>query len=453
MPKSNVRILIVDDDVDVRTSAELFLGLYFSHVEGIEHPSLIQRYLTQQQVDVVLLDMNYQKGANTGKEGMYWLRFIRELNSEVEVLLMTAYADIQLAVEGLKAGAADYITKPWNNQKLLTAIRTIQPLRAQRLYQQEESKKSKAKAVTRLVGSSSVMQQLVRTVKKVAATEANVLILGENGTGKQVAAELIHQLSHRNQENFVHVDLGSLSSQLFESELFGYEKGAFTDAKTDKAGRFEEAEKGSLFLDEIGNIDGALQSKLLSALQNRKYNRVGARKSHDWNGRLICATNLNLVEAVRNGSFRQDLLYRINTITIEMPPLRARGNDILELAQFFLEKYARQYQKMKVKLSDSAQELMLVYPWPGNVRELQHCIERAVILSDADQIFAEDLNLQSTKVSKSINEPLETLNLNEMEKKLILQSIEKNRGNISKAAKDLGITRTALYRRMEKYDL
>lgn len=453
MPKSNVRILIVDDDVDVRTSAELFLGLYFTNVEGVEHPSLIQPYLTNQQVDVVLLDMNYQKGANTGKEGMYWLRFIRELNSEVEVLLMTAYADIQLAVEGLKAGAADYITKPWNNQKLLTAIRTIQPLRAQRLYQQEESKKNKAKAVTRLVGSSSVMQQLVRTVKKVAATEANVLILGENGTGKQVAAELIHQLSHRSIENFVHVDLGSLSSQLFESELFGYEKGAFTDAKTDKAGRFEEAENGTLFLDEIGNIDGSLQSKLLSALQNRTFNRVGAHKSNAWNGRLVCATNLNLQEAVRNGSFRQDLMYRINTITIEMPPLRARGNDIIELAQFFLDKYARQYHKTNVKLSDSAQELMLVYPWPGNVRELQHCIERAVILSDADQIFAEDLNLQSTKVSKSINEPLETLNLNEMEKKLILQSIEKNRGNISKAAKDLGITRTALYRRMEKYDL
>jgi DNA-binding NtrC family response regulator len=454
MPKGN--ILIVDDNKSVLSALDFLLTPGFDKVECLSSPNLLMSELRQNNYHLVLLDMNFKAGVNTGNEGIYWLNQVKENYPEISVVLITAYGDVELAVKALKAGATDFILKPWDNAKLLATVRSAIQLSLSRneINSLKQKEKELKKVINQdekyIIGSSPELMQVLKIVRKVAKTDTNVLITGENGTGKELIAREIHRLSSRNEEMLVNVDMGALSESLFESELFGHVKGAFTDARESRAGKFEVAGRGTLFLDEIGNLSFHLQAKLLAALQNRQITRIGSNQPVSVDIRLICATNKNLPELVEKGLFREDLLYRINTIQIEIPPLRERGNDILVLADFFLKKYAWKYDKQSLKLNNQAQEKLLKYNWPGNIRELEHSIEKAVILSENNVLKADDFFLRPVS---GIKTDADSLKLEEMEKRLILTALEKSPGNITAAADMLGITRQTLYNKMKKFGL
>jgi DNA-binding NtrC family response regulator len=452
MQKGN--ILIVDDNKSILSTLEILLSQEFQTITTLANPNQIPSVLGKSDYNLVILDMNFSAGVNTGNEGIYWLNKIREINPEVSVVMITAYGDIDTAVRALKAGASDFVLKPWENEKLLATLRLALQLnyskKEVKLLKERESqlKKEVTSGQKFIIGSSPKLVDVLRMAGKVAKTDANVLITGENGTGKELLAREIHRLSSRAGEVLVRVDVGSLSETLFESELFGHTKGAFTDAFENRQGKFETADKGTLFLDEIGNLSLLLQSKLLSAIETRKIVRIGSNQPIPVNIRLICATNRNLENMVSEGLFREDLLYRINTIQIELPPLRERGNDIVILAEFFLSKFTFKYKKPVIRLNQQAIEKLLSYSWPGNIRELQHTIEKAVILSDSSVLKPEDLYL---KLPSSFSGSGTTFaSLDEMEKQMIMQALEKNSGNFTAAAEQLGITRQTLYNRLKK---
>lgn len=451
-------VLVIDDDDDILLSARLFLKQHFRQVITCKSPKELNILLSRNEVDIILLDMNYQKGASDGREGLYWLDHILSIDKDYVVILMTAYGNVELAVQAIKKGATDFILKPWENEKLFATLSSASRLRQsnKKVKKLEKIHSSLQNDFNRqfenILGGSESIKQLQHTLLKVAPTDANVLILGENGTGKQVFAYELHKLSQRKNQIFMHVDLGSLNENLFESELFGYAKGAFTDAKEDKPGRFEMAEGGTVFLDEIGNLSLPLQAKLLSVIQNRIVNRLGESKERKINVRLITATNMPLNEMVAKGTFRQDLLFRINTVELLLPTLAERGQDILMLANHFLHVFNTKYHKSITTFDEKAKMAMLDYHWPGNVRELQHVVERAVIMSDGQQIGINDLHLSQQKFGSTLT-TLTNFGLEEMEKTMVQKAINKHKGNISRAAADLGLTRAALYRRIEKFNL
>ncbi|MBB2144335.1 response regulator [Pedobacter sp. LMG 31464] len=454
----DANILVIDDDDDILLSARLFLKQHFNQILTCKSPREINVLLSKNEVDIILLDMNYQKGASDGREGLYWLEHILSIDKDYVVILMTAFGNVELAVQAIKKGATDFILKPWENEKLYATLSAATRLRqsnkkVKKLEKIHTSMQSDmARKFEHIVGNNDSVQQLQKTLIKVAPTDANVLILGENGTGKQVFAYELHKNSLRRKQIFMHVDLGSLNENLFESELFGYAKGAFTDAREDKPGRFEMADGGTIFLDEIGNLSLPLQAKLLSVLQNRTVTRLGESKERKIDVRLISATNMPLNEMVAKGTFRQDLLFRINTVELLLPPLRQRGNDIVLLAYHFLQVFSSKYHKAIKNITAKAEQTLLNYSWPGNIRELQHVIERAIIMTDGLEITENDLQLSPQKFGNQgvlqADMPLE-----EMEKMMVNKAIEKHKGNISRAAAELGLTRAALYRRIEKFGL
>ena len=449
-------ILVVDDNKNVLSALRILLESYFQKVILLNSPNTLVSQLNDNRPDVILLDMNFSAGINSGNEGLYWLSEIKKFDAELPVVLFTAYADIDLAVNALKQGASDFVVKPWDNAKLVATLQSAYSLRQSR--KEVKQLREKQTVINRELnrdeafcwGQSESMRELRSLLGKVAKTDASILITGENGTGKEVIAREIHRLSVRSEEVLVTVDMGAVSETLFESELFGHVKGAFTDARTDRAGKFEAADGGTLFLDEIGNLNYALQAKLLSVIQSRQVVRVGDNKPIPVDIRLICATNRNLEQSVLNGEFREDLLYRVNTIHLEVPALRERSEDIPELAEFFLLKYSSKYDKKGLTLSKNAIQKLKEYTWPGNVRELQHAMEKAVILCDGAELQADDFYLrkQEKKSPKLAN-----MSLEDAEKMLIENSITKNNGNMSAVATELGITRPTLYSKIKKYEL
>jgi two-component system, NtrC family, response regulator HydG len=459
MGKIDSKVLIIDDDEDVLLAAKLYLKQHIRVVHTDKDPNNIPALLKNEHYDLILLDMNFSRDVTSGKEGFYWLNKILETDPSIAVILITAYGDIELAVQGIKEGATNFLLKPWDNKKLLATIDTT--LEVHRSKKEVIDLKSKQKLLmeqgdqpfSHIIGQSQNMMNVLTTVKKVARTDANILILGENGTGKEVIARAIHRASPRKDEVFISVDLGAISESLFESELFGYKKGAFTDAKEDRAGRFEAANKGTIFLDEIGNLSLPLQSKLLSVLQNRKIIRLGSVKEIPIDVRLVCATNMPLYQMVDEQKFRQDLMYRINTVEIHLPPLRERIEDIPLLVNHFLDIYCKKYKMPLKRLHPSTLKRLEKHHWPGNIREIQHSVERAVIMSESNLLQPNDFFLSTPE--RNDNEDIRTTdtNLEATEKMLIRKVIDKHGGNISKAAKELGITRASLYRRIEKYEL
>ncbi|NJB36841.1 MULTISPECIES: sigma-54 dependent transcriptional regulator [Flavobacteriaceae] len=452
MAKQEATVLILDDDKDILFSMEVFLKRHFSKVLTTTNPKELVTMLNKTVLHLVVMDMNFRAGDQSGKEGLYWLKLIKERSQETMVVLMTAYANVDLAVESLKKGAFDFVLKPWDNDKLLATLQKGLSMVRSNTQQSKLQSLTKNGLVPQehVLGKSQAFKEVLHLVEKVADTQANVLLLGENGTGKYVIAKMLHQNSARKDNIFVHVDLGSLNENLFESELFGHAKGAFTDAKEDSLGRFELADEGTLFLDEIGNLPMHLQSKLLTVLQTKKVVRLGESKERTVNVRIICATNMDLHQMVVEQRFRQDLLYRINTMEIVLPALRERSGDVALLAHHFLEKNKRKYQKGRLQFSIEALNAMEKYHWPGNIRELEHIVERAVILSEENEIQESDLRFGPAVTPK---ETVKNLNLEATEKHLIQLALKKHTGNVSKAAKELGITRAALYRRMEKHNL
>lgn len=443
-------ILVLDDDKDVLTAIELLLKKEARKVITEKNPENLLTLLKKEQFDLILLDMNFSASINTGNEGIYWLKRVKETRIPVSVIMITAYADIDLAIRSLKEGADDFIVKPWNNHKLIDTIEDI--------LKKKDSDNTLSNTENfeglGLLGESDVMKDIFNKIEKVAPTDANILIMGENGTGKDLIAKAIHQRSLRGNKAFVKVDVGSLTETLFESELFGHKKGAFTDAREDRIGRFEAANNGTLFLDEIGNITLQQQAKLLTALQNRQITRLGTNEVVSVNIRLVCATNLPLSELANENRFRKDLIYRINTVEIVVPPLRARKKDIELLAKYFLKFYGDKYFKNEMQLSDKTISKLLDYNFPGNVRELQYVIERAVIMADADLLQPNDIIFSPLESgTKQLTDEESDTKLSTIEKHTIIRVIEKNNGNITKAAKELGITRTALYRRLSKYEI
>lgn len=448
MRKKEANILIIDDDPDVLFAAKVLLKRNFTHVKTAESPRKILQRNDESNWDVVLLDMNYRKGFEDGKEGLYWLEYLKENMPSAVVILMTGFGDVELAVDSLKQGAFDFILKPWDNERLYASVNKAMELarKNQKLERLEEI--NRPAVIPVFEGNSPAMQNALKMSEKAAPTDATVLILGENGTGKFILAQQIYLQSLRKNASFVHVDLGALNENLFESELFGYAKGAFTGAEKDTPGRFEQADGGTIFLDEIGNLSLPLQSKLLTILQNRKLNRLGESKERNIDVRVICATNAPIYQMVKDGTFRQDLLFRINTMEIKIPALRERKEDISELTEFLLEKYKSKYRKPELKLSEKAKSEILNYGWPGNIREMENVLERAVILTDDEEIEAYELHFSHFEVAENTD-----LTLEEMEIRMIENALKKNRGNISKTAEDLGITRASLYRRLEKHNL
>lgn len=454
--KTEANILIIDDDRDVLETARMFLKQEFSSVDIEEDPSKIDGYFQMKNYDVILLDMNFSKGVNDGQEGFKWLRHIINSDNEAIVILITAYGEVDLAVKAMKEGASDFVLKPWKNQKLLATILSALELRKSK----KEVTKLKATQsaissdtntkFSNFIGESEGVKQIKSLISKVAVTDADILILGENGTGKELVARAIHNQSNRKDNTFINVDLGALTESLFESELFGHVKGAFTDAKTDKAGRFELADGGTIFLDEIGNLSLPLQAKLLTVLQSKKIQRVGSSKEINVNFRLICATNMPLGDMVAEGKFRQDLLYRINTVEVKIPALNERLDDIPLLIEHFFGIYSKKYNKVGFKIDKSIYAALQKYDWPGNIRELQHATERAVILSEKDIIDSPELFVNQPVSNVKIHEPK---TLEDMEKTFIIETLEANKGNATATAKQLGLTRTALYRRLNKYGL
>ena len=452
------KILAIDDNEDILFALKLLLKPITEKVETVSDPERIPELLAKENWDVILLDMNFTKDAISGQEGFDWLGKILEIDPQAVVIFITAYGDAEKAVKAIKNGATDFVLKPWQNEKLMATINSAVKLRqskneADRLRRkQREISAVLDQPFTDFIGHSEEMKKVFSTILKVAATDANVLILGENGTGKELVARALYRNSDRKDEVFISVDLGSITESLFESELFGYEKGAFTDAKGMKHGRFEIASGGTLFLDEIGNLSTQIQTKLLTVLERREIIRVGALKPLAIDVRLICATNNNIHNDVAEGKFRQDLLYRINTVEIQLPPLRERTGDIQLLANHFLKSYSRKYRKNLKGIQSSSLKKLNQYNWPGNVRELQHAIERAVIMTESDMLIPDDFMLNSI-TKKSGDLEFETYNLDEIEKTVISKVLKQVNGNITLAAQDLGLTRTSLYRRMEKHGL
>jgi DNA-binding NtrC family response regulator len=444
----NASILVIDDDHDVLVAMKIFLKSQVKKVVIEKNPENISSLLRNEKFDLIILDMNYKSAVHTGNEGIYWLNKIREIDKEAAVILITAYGDLDLAIRSLKKGASDFLVKPWKNEKLLDSINEI-------LANKKSGKAEKWNPQVngiKLLGESKVMKEVFFKIKKIAPTDANILILGENGTGKDLIARAIHDNSLRKDKPYIKVDVGSLTSTLFESELFGYKKGAFTDAKEDRQGRFEAADGGTLFLDEIGNISLQQQARLLTVLQNRQITPLGSNQPVDVDIRLICATNSSLESLADEEHFRKDLIYRINTVEIIVPPLREREKDITLLAKHFIELYAEKYLKPKVTVEESFLKKLEAYHFPGNVRELQYAIERAVIMLEDDVLRDSDLMFSPIERTAVTSKPKD-LKLDTVEKNTILEVIEKNNGNISQSAKELGITRTALYRRLNKYGL
>lgn len=457
------KILIVDDNEDLLKAVKIFLKRHFLQVDTETNPELIPTLMQNERYDVILLDMNFTKDVSSGQEGFFWLDKILSIDSSAVVVLITAYGDINLAVRAIKEGATDFVLKPWENEKLLGTLFSAMNLRQSKLEveslrdNQRQMMADMDSKFKDIIGQSPAMQKVFETIDRVAGTDANVLILGENGTGKELIARAIHRHSARSRENFIGVDMGAITQTLFESELFGHKRGSFTDAKEDRAGRFELAHKGTLFMDEIGNIPLALQAKLLTVLQNRQVTRVGSSQSKEVDIRLICATNMPLYDMVKEHSFRQDLLYRINTIELKLPSLRERLDDIPLLADHYIQFYAKKYNKDIHKAGEAALRRMMKYPWPGNIRELQHSIERAVIMSNSNVLQPEDLffgsQQQTTTSGSDAATALDHLNIEDVEKILIRKALQKNNGNITQAANELGLTRSSLYRRLEKYGL
>ena len=452
------KVLIIDDNEDILLAGRLLLKQHSDVVLTEKNPENIFSLLTANRFDVIFLDMNFTKDMTTGNEGFYWLKEILKIDPIAVVILITAFGDVEMAVKAMKEGATDFVLKPWQNEKFLATFSSALKLRESRL--ELERVKSKQEFLLNefdtgfgdIIGSSDAMRKVFGTINKVAETDANVLILGENGTGKELVARSLYKKSKRAKDVFVSVDMGAITHSLFESELFGHVKGAFTDAKEDRAGRFEIASGGTLFLDEIGNIPLDLQSKLLTAIQKREIIRVGSNKPINIDIRLICATNMPIYDLVSANKFRQDLLYRINTVEIYLPPLREREEDIFLLAEHFLYLYKKKYNKHNLKFDTSTFKQFESYNWPGNVRELQHSIERAVILCDSNLLKPSDFFLNKSAVKKD-EVFSDTFNLEEIEKSIIQKAMLKYQGNITKVAKELGLTRTSLYRRMEKYNL
>jgi DNA-binding NtrC family response regulator len=443
-------VLVVDDDKDVLTAVRFLLKTEVKQIVADSNPENLRRLLSENSFDILMLDMNFNSSINTGNEGLFWLRQIKSWDVKTLIIMITAYADIDLAVRCLKEGAADFLVKPWHNENLLQTLREV--LEKQDAPQKKQVVKEK-QPLTEIVGESEVMQTLFRKLEKIAPTDANVLILGENGTGKDLIAQAIYSLSLRKDKPFVKVDVGALTDTLFESELFGHKKGAFTDAREDRTGMIESANFGTLFLDEIGNISLQQQAKLLTVLQNRQVTRLGTNNPIPVDIRLITATNVLFTELANEQRFRKDLIYRINTVEITVPPLRERGNDIVLLAQHFLQIYEKKYLKGQIRLSDSAQKKLMTYIYPGNVRELQYAIERAVIMLESETLNSEDIVFSPIEQKQPANSSFPTYNLEDLERQTIEQVVEKHNGNISRAAKELGLTRAALYRRLNKYEL
>lgn len=458
MAQKHGTVLVVDDNEDVLFAARLFLKRHVAAVHTESDPERLPELLGRERFDVILLDMNFSRDVTSGEEGFHWLHRIREIDPAVVVIFITAYADIDMAVRAIKEGATDFIVKPWQNEKLLATASAALALGRSR--REVHSLRSRERCLSEdldqpfhdFIGESPAMREVLDAAGKVAVTDANVLITGENGTGKELVARAIHRRSPRAEEPFVKVDMGALTGSLFESELFGHVKGAFTDAREDRPGRFEIAAGGTLFLDEIGNLPLGLQTKLLSALQSRQVTRVGSNTPREVDIRLICATNVSLFEMVAAGSFRQDLLYRINTVNIDIPPLRERVDDIPRLAEHFLSIYARKYRRPGIRIAAATMEKLKAYRWPGNVRELQHAVERAVIMGGGGTLQPDDF-LLSAGAGRGDELAIDSLNLEDVERAVIRTAMRRYGGNVSRVARELGLSRAALYRRLEKYGL
>ena len=451
MASKKGKLLIVDDNVGIRQALKILLPMYFAEVETLPSPVTLVSTLERFRPDVVLLDMNFFTSINTGNEGLYWAGEIKKMMPDVEVVLFTAYADISLAVEGMKRGAFDFIVKPWDNEKLVATLTAARD-KARKAMRKDASSQPERSGEPMFWGSSAAMKDIRKTLDKIAPTDASVLITGENGTGKDVLAREIHAQSLRNGKPMVAVDAGAITETLFESELFGHVKGAFTDAHTDHVGKFEQADGGTLFLDEIGNIPLHLQAKLLRVIQNRSVVRVGGSKAIPVNIRLICATNTDLEQMVREGRFREDLYYRINTVQIALPPLRERREDIVPLAERFVGQFAEKYHRPLAGLDESAKAVLEDGQWSGNIRELQNCIEKAVILSEGTSLTADDIRLEQARPGAPATGTLRAISDAE-EERLVREAVERSAGNISAAAKMLGISRPTLYAKMKKYGL
>lgn len=454
-PRSMIdaKILVVDDNKSVLSALEILLQFEYKSVQTLFNPNQISSFPNMEDIDIVLLDMNFSAGVNTGNEGLFWLKEIKKKSPNTSVIMMTAYGAVDLAVTALKQGASDFVLKPWNNERLMATVKSAYELRKskQEIHNLKKKENNLKQVINEgrnyIIGQSKALTSVLNLVAKVAKTDVNVLITGENGTGKELIARELHRLSSRKDEVFIGVDMGSIAENLFESELFGHTKGSFTDAKEDRAGKFEAAHQGTLFLDEIGNLSLQMQAKLLSSIQNRSVVRVGSNKPIKVDIRLVCATNCNLEQMVADGLFREDLLYRINTIHIEVPPLRERDEDILVLADFFLKKFAHKYDKPGLRINNVAQEKLMEYPWPGNIRELQHTMERAVILSDGSVLKPSDFLLHAKPTQSYGDQPI---TLNEMEQQMIYKALEQHEGNYSAAAEQLGISRQTLYNKLKK---
>ena len=453
----NGKLLIVDDHKQVLKALVQLLEPEFDSITGISNPNQILSYINKESYDVILLDMNFSAGVNTGNEGIYWLNRILKSDPLAAVVMITAYSDVDLAVRAIKEGATDFVVKPWDNNKLITTMQTAFNLRQSKIEnkrlrdRQKQINKGICKQYTPLIGKSERMENVLKVLNKVARTDANVLVIGENGTGKELIVKEIHNNSHRSDEVFISIDIGTISESLFESEMFGHIKGAYTDAKEDKTGWFETASGGTLFLDEIGNLSLTMQSKLLAAIQNRVIYKVGSKTPIPFDIRLVCATNKNLEELVAKNLFREDLYYRINTIVIEIPPLRDRGEDIVLLAEHFLKEYANKYEKYQLKFSSKTLDKLMKSNWPGNVRELRHTIEKAVILCDSDILMPEDFIISHTTLQPTLNQKPPTFA--EIEKQALQNALGNNNGSVLKASQELEIARQTLYNKMLKYKL
>lgn len=453
--KIEARVLIIDDDLGVLQAAKLYLKQHVELVDINDNPEEVISKLKADEYDIIFLDMNFTRDVTSGDEGFYFLEKIKSIDPSIEVILITAYGDVELAVKAIKEGATDFIIKPWQNEKLLAAVSTAVNLSKAKneikylQSQKEQLIENSNKPFYDILGNSDPIKDVINMIKKVSKTDANVLITGENGSGKELVFRAIHRESNRCNEPFISVDMGAVSDTLFESELFGHVKGAFTDAIKDRIGHFEIASGGTLFLDEIGNLPLPLQAKILRVLETREVKRLGSHKSVPIDIRLISATNLNIRDMVNENKFREDLLYRINTIEIHVPPLRDRGQDIILLAEIFLKQFCNKYKKSEKTLSPETKEKLLNYSWPGNVRELRHCIERVVIMSEGDVLSPDDFFFSQKKDIIGTDD----LHLENSEKRIIQQALAKHQNNITKTAKELGLSRAALYRRIEKYEL
>jgi DNA-binding NtrC family response regulator len=451
------KILAVDDNQDLLKSLQRMLKFDFDEFYSSNDPKNIPSILSSKEIDVVLLDMNFTEGDQSGRDGLYWLKRIKQIDESIIVILITAYGEVELAVKAMQEGATNFVTKPWEPQKLIATLQNAIELRRTKLKIEELKKSNESvtqeiqSKIDPIIGNSEALKHILNTVQKVAKTDANVLILGENGTGKELVAREIHNKSERSKKVFLSVDLNALNENIFESELFGHVKGAFTDAKENKIGRIEAASGGTLFLDEIGNLSINVQSKLLTVIQNREFTPVGSSKSIKFDVRLICATNKNIKEMIKNQIFRDDLYFRINTIEITNPALRDRNEDIILIADYFLKKYSARYNKNNIRINAAAYNGLLKYKWPGNIRELKHAIEKSVILNDDGIIKSDDLFGGNNTLSE--NNDLFTLNLESLEKSAIEKAVEDAKGNISKASKILGISRTSLYSKITKHGI